>query len=654
MSIPTDLAVPAEANKMASDEAYHDDGVNGVDTLQVEKRYGEERAKRLRDDTNDQFVEVHLSDKFKHFQEDPWVDSTAVKDIQVMFPENRCQMLILGAGWGGLLYAVQMVEAGIRPEDIRIIDTAGGFGGTWYWNRYPGLMCDVESYIYLPLLEETGYIPRHRYSYSEEIRDYTNLVAKKWGLADSAVFQTKAEKIVWNEAAKEWEVELTQHRKGEPACTMNIHTQFIVAASGLLNWPKLPNFPGVLDYKGDTFHTSRWNYALTGGSPADPSLNKLHDKRVAIIGTGATAVQAIPHLARWSKHLYVVQRTPSAVDCRDQRETDEDWFRKNVATSAGWQRERIRNFHQHFTTNEKPSVNLVDDEWSRAPSYSAIIGGPTGPKSVQEIPAYTGTLRALDVRRQNRVRTRVEQIVKDPSVANKLQAWYPTWCKRPCFHDDYLPTFNRDNVTLLDTDGKGVDRLTSDSIVIGDQSYPVDIIIFATGYRTPVSGSPAERANLNIIGRNGVSMSEAWAQNGPTTLHGVLDCNFPNLFLSGAWQASAGPNFSFVLQMLARHAAYIVAEARRKADGQAFTVQPTPAAAEDWGTQIMMRAAAMAAVAGCTPSYLNAEGAVDRIPPEKQMQAARSGIWGAGIEDFLVHVEAWRAEGGMQGIEVRT
>jgi cation diffusion facilitator CzcD-associated flavoprotein CzcO len=238
-----------------------------------------------------------------------------------MFPNNRCRVLILGAGWGGILYAVRMIEAGVHPEYIHVIDPAGGWGGTWYWNRYPGLMCDIESYCYLPLLEETGYVPKNRYAYGEEIRNYANLVAKKWGIANSAVFQTRATKMVWDEAAKDWQVELVQQRKGEPEQTLNIRSTFVAPINGVLNWPHLPGSPGILDYRGTTFHTSRWDYGFTGGSPADDALTKLQDKRVAIVGTGATAVQVVPSLARWSKHLYIIQRTPSAVDHRAQRKS---------------------------------------------------------------------------------------------------------------------------------------------------------------------------------------------------------------------------------------------------------------------------------------------------------------------------------------------
>ncbi|KAF2865542.1 hypothetical protein BDV95DRAFT_256250 [Massariosphaeria phaeospora] len=653
-AIPTPTANAIGADIINSEQGYQDEGVAAVDALHVQNRYGEERARRLRDDGDNQFVDISLDEKFQSFLRDPWVDTAAVKDIGSMFTTDRCQLLILGAGWGGLLYAIRMVQAGVRPEDIRIIDSAGGFGGTWYWNRYPGLGCDVESYLYLPLLEETGYIPRHRFSSGEEIRSYANLAAEKWGLNNSAVFQTKAEKLAWNEESKEWHVELSQQRTDEQPKTLKVSAQFVATVNGVLNWPKLPAVPGILDFQGGVFHSSRWDYGLTGGSPTDPSLTKLQGKRVAIVGTGATSVQTIPHLARWAKQLYVVQRTPAAVDHRGQRETDLEWFGKNVATSAGWQRERYRNFHQHFNTKEQPAIDLVNDGWTNAAKGMVVIAGnPAGPKTMDELPAYMQELLAIDLPRQDRVRRRVEQEVKNPDVAKKLQAWYPTWCKRPAFHDEYLSTFNRENVTLVDTEGKGADRITADSIVAGDESYPVDVIICATGFRAPFTGTPAEKANITILGRNGVSMSKEWARTGPSTQHGVLDHNFPNLFLAGPWQASLSPSNLFSTDVLAKHAAYILTEAKRRANGKPFAVAPTAAAAEDWGTQVMMRSPPMAAIAGCTPSYFNVEGGIDRAPPEMQMIMARSGVWGHGVEDFDGIVEAWRKEGGMQGLEVQ-
>ncbi|KAJ6006028.1 hypothetical protein N7451_003972 [Penicillium sp. IBT 35674x] len=632
----------------------------GIDpkATQMKVRYEEERKKRLREDGNAQFIEVSEFPQYEHFADDPWVDPTAVQPpLQEKFPDNRSEMLIIGAGWGGIQYAVRMVEAGILAEDIRIIDPAGGFGGTWYWNRYPGLMCDIESYTYLPYLEETGYIPKHRYSEGEEIREYADTVAQKWGLVDCAVFQTQAQKIVWDDDAKEWSVDLIQRRKGQSPETLQIRSKFVTIAAGVLNWPKLPNIPGILDYQGKMFHSARWAYDITGGSPKDPSLTNLKNKRVAIIGTGATAVQIVPRLAKWCKHLYVVQRTPASVNVRDQRKTDEAWFRREVARSKGWQRERMRNFHQHFTLSESeiPAVNLVNDEWTRAPGLVGLTGYKDGPKLPEEIPEYTARLVEIDAPRQNRIHARVDREVEDPATAEKLKPWYPVWCKRPLFHDDYLKAFNQDNVTLVDTDGKGVDGITADSLIIDDKMYQADIVIFATGFRAPPAGTPAEKANMSVIGLNGVSMSEEWSRFGPTTLHGVIDAKFPNLFLSGPQQASTSGNYRFGLDEYAKHVSYILTEAKRRANGVHFAVVPFDEAAEDWGMQVMMQSAPMGVALGCTPGYFNLEGDLDRAlkEPERQMALARSGIWGSGIEHWLQIIEDWRANGDMRGIMVR-
>jgi cation diffusion facilitator CzcD-associated flavoprotein CzcO len=425
--------------------------------------------------------------------------------------------------------------------------------------------------------------------------------------------------------------------------------------NGVLNWPKLPGLPGILDYQGEMFHTARWDYSVTGGSPTDASLEKLKDKRVAIIGTGATAVQVVPQVARWAKQLYVVQRTPSTVLRRDQRVTNPEWFAKEVANGPGWQRARIRNFHQHLTIKAPPPINLVDDEWTRAIGLTAGLGYKFSerPQTVQEIPAYMKKLRAVDLPRQAAARARTVEVVTDPAVAKKLQAWYPTWCKRPCFHDEYLPAFNRPNVTLLDTDGQGASHLTEDSLIIGDQAYPVDIIIFATGFRTPFTGTPAEKGNLTIAGPHG-SMTQEWAAHGPSTLHGVLDRNFPNLFLFGLQQAANSPNYLFCADAMAKQCAYILKEARLRAEGKPFAVAPTREGAEDWASQVVRRGATRgAAMVGCTPSYFNLEGGIERVPPERRPIIARGGGWGSG-EEYEEYVAAWRAEASMKGIEVRT
>ncbi|KAH7130024.1 monooxygenase [Dendryphion nanum] len=626
-----------------------------MNTNQAHQRYDEERERRLRTDGIEQYIDLSVSDskEVSEFLEDPWVGSEKVKDLKTLFPNDRCKLLILGAGWGGLQYAFQMIQKGMNAEDIRIVDIAAGFGGTWYWNRYPGLKCDIESYCYIPLLEETGHVPSQRYASGEEIRLQSGYVAQKWGVADNAVFQTKAERMVWNEHVKEWSVELAQKRKGEDVQTLRIQASFVATVNGVLNYPKIPDIAGLFTYKGDIFHSSRWNYAITGGSPAHPSLTKLEGKRVAIVGTGATAVQIVPHLAQWAEHLYVVQRTPAAVDHFEQRQTDPQWFRKEVASQPGWQRERHRNFHQHLTTEKQPATNLVNDGWTRAVGMVAIAGNQYGPKDPAGLPEYMKKLHDLDLPRQDRIRRRVEEEVHDAAVAEKLKAWYPTWCKRPAFSDDYLTTFNRANVTLLDTDGKGLDRFGEDCIFIGDKSYTVDVVIFATGFRAPFTGSPAQKANMDIIGRQGVSMDEEWARNGPSTQHGVMDHNFPNLFLSGPWQASNSPNYLFNVGILAKLAAHIWGEADCKAKGGGFAVSPSAEAAEKWGACVLMNSVPMAAIIGCTPGYFNVEGTLDRVPAEQQPLLARSGLWGNGIEDFVRIVNGWIKDNNLAGMEIQ-
>ncbi|KAJ5113013.1 hypothetical protein N7456_001547 [Penicillium angulare] len=645
-------------NNASPSSASPNGKIDPTELAKLKARYEEERQKRLRDDGYAQFIHVAKSDPYKHFADDPFVDTTTIRPMQEKFPDNRCEILIIGAGWAGIQNAVRMVQAGIPAEDIRIIDSAGGFGGTWYWNRYPGLMCDIESYSYLPYLEETGYVPKHRYAQGEEIREYANLVTRKWNIAECGVFQTQAQKIVWDEAAKEWQVNLVQCRKGGPAeKNLQIRARFVVIGAGILNLPKLPNVPGILKYQGEIFHSSRWAYDITGGSPQDPSLSmsKLKDKRVAIIGTGATGVQLVPQLARSAKHLYVVQRTPANVDDRDQRETDKEWFQK-VTQSPNWQRERMRNFHQFFTLGKTPEINLVDDGWTRAPGLLGWTGNADGPKRPEEIPAYLEQMYQVDTPRQARIHARVDKHVKDPVTAAKLKPWYPLWCKRPAFHDDYLEAFNRENVTLIDVSSKksAIDQITEDSLVIGDEMHQVDVIIFATGFLAPPAGTPAEKANIFVIGLDGVSMTEEWPRVGPTTLHGVIDAKFPNLFLSGPQQASTSGNYRFNLDETAKHTAYILSESKRRAgDNAKFAISVTNEAAEEWAMEVTMRSAPMAIVLGCTPSYINLEGDLDRVPAEQQMLLARSGLWGWGIENWIEVIEKWRAEGSMKGILIR-
>jgi cation diffusion facilitator CzcD-associated flavoprotein CzcO len=516
-------------------------------------------------------------------------------------------------------------------------------------------MCDVESYIYLPMLEEMGYMPKHKYSYGSEIRQYVNMLAEKYGIAERAMFRTKVNSLDWDDTHKEWIVKMTKERKDRSNLDLTVRSQFVMAAAGLLLHPKLPNIPGIETFKGHSFHTSRWDYAYTGGTPENPDLVNLKDKRVGIVGTGATAIQAVPHLAKWAKELVVLQRTASQVDVRGQHETDPDWWKKETDGRKGWQRERVANFNGHLTGALPPDApNLVGDEWSKMRAYPALIGRP-GIIKMEDIPSYVADLHARDIPRSERIRARCDEVVKDKETAEHLKSWFPSWCKRPTFHDDYLQCFNQPNVKLIDTNGQGIASLTEIGPVYEGKEYPLDLLIWSTGFRAPATGSPAFCAGMTITGRNGLSMDQKW-QDDLGTLHGVVSRDFPNLFWPGPWQAAASANFTAVLEVLTSHTAHILAEAEKyaakKKPGTRYSVEPSREAEQAWGLQVQMRAAAFAGTSGCTPSYFNREGLMDRMPMEQRMKFAKMAIWGEGIDNFTEVLEKWEDEGKLEGLVI--
>ncbi|TKA68288.1 hypothetical protein B0A55_04289 [Friedmanniomyces simplex] len=440
----------------------------------------------------------------------------------------------------------------------------------------------------------------------------------------------------WQEETRDWKTVIVEKGKGRPEVEVSVSADYVFFASGVLANAKLPQVEGFDTFKGHSFHTARWDYAYTGGSPEEPDLTKLKDKRVAYIGTGATAIQSVPHLAKWSKELYIFQRTPSAVDRRNNRDTDPAKWKSEVATGEGWQRERSRNFHA-FISNapEKPAVDLVDDEWTKMWSYSALCGSPRT-VTMDGLGEYVKSLHEIDYPRSERVRKRCEETVKDQATAEALQAWYPGWCKRPCFHDEYLPSFNEPNVNLVDTAGKGVERIRPSGPDFDGKVYDVDVIIWGTGFVPPSLGSPAGKAAVQVYGRDGISLESRSDAGELSTLHGAISRDFPNMF----WP-----------DIMTTHVARIIGSAEQKVGGRAI-IEPTEQAVEDWAMQIAMGATALAGMAGCTPSYMNMEGMADKIPPEMRMKMARNGIWGGGIEGFCDALERWWAKGGLEGLQV--
>jgi len=391
---------------------------------------------------------------------------------------------------------------------------------------------------------------------------------------------------------------------------MTVRSQFVILAGGVLSVPKVPNLPGLQDFAGHTFHTSRWDYSYTGGSPTDPVMDKLKDKRVGIIGTGATAIQVVPELAKCAKGLYVFQRTPTSCDRRDNRHTDPTYWKTTIATKKGWQRERMENFNAVVQGEPGVKTNLVNDGFSNMTSYKGLIGGPNNLSSPKQVPDYIASLQAVDTSRNLRIHSRVDSIVKKPAVAAKLKHYYSGWCKRPCFHDEYLTSFNRPNVHLVDTDGKGLSRLTSSGAAFGDKEFPLEVLIFSTGYELSAVKGPAGGAGIKILGRDGYSLDQKWI-DGIGTVHGVTTHSFPNLFLSAGRKIGATANYNFMIDQTSTRVACIVAGAARMANSDKFTIDPSREAEEAYVEQIVKGALVFAAMAGCTPGYLNAEGRVD-------------------------------------------
>lgn len=633
-----------------------------------EQKYFVEAAKRKKAEGTKQFEQIHFSDnnRIRSLATDPWADHAALDKLPLPIEDGgRINFLILGAGMGGIVQAIDLIKRGFSADQIALVETAGGVGGTWYWNRYPGLHCDVESYCYLPFLEETGYVPKQKYSSSVEIRQYLESLVKKFGLQNRIFFRTQATGLEWDDDNKNWKATLTLRRgpKGEEEKTLTATAGFVIIASGLFPYPQVPRVPGLADFEGQMFHTSRWDYSVTGGSSDTtfPDMAKLKNARVGIIGTGATAIQVVPQLAKFAKELYVFQRTPSQVNARGQRDTTDSEWHEKIATKPGWQQERMDNFAEHLASHIPPNENnLVDDEWTKLEAYCAIIGsnrfGTIAPDKAQE---HIGALVALDAAHNARARERIAKIVTDESTAKKLTPWYPTWCKRPTFSDTYLETFNNEHVHLVDTDGKGIDKITPHSIVANGEDYPIDILVLSTGYRSPSqSGDPGAKTGIQILGRGGRKMSDKWEQEGISTLHGVFSNGYPNLFYQSVAQAAATANYMHVSVVLSEHIASIIAQGHKlhPDNGQNIVIEPSTSAEQAWGMVMMQGAAYFSGLAVCTPGYMTLEGeALQMPPPDDQvamMKKAKAAIYQGGLVNFHREIKKWRSDGKLDGVEV--
>ncbi|MCY4387104.1 MAG: NAD(P)/FAD-dependent oxidoreductase [Desulfurellaceae bacterium] len=590
----------------------------GFDPADLRQKYVEERTKRIRADGNNQYQEI--TGQYEHYNTDPYVEPGFTRPAL----QEELDAVIIGGGFGGLLAAARLQKEGIT--NIRIIEKAGDFGGTWYWNRYPGAQCDIESYVYLPLLEETGYIPKEKYSFAPEIFEHAQRIGKHFNLYERACFQTQVREARWNDEDGRWTI--TTDRDDV------FQARFVIMSSGPLNRPKLPAIPGIEKFKGHTFHTSRWDYDYTGGDTTG-GMHKLKDKRVGIIGTGATAIQSVPHLGEHAKQLYVFQRTPSSVDERGNKPTDPEWVR---TLKPGWQDYRNNNFCS-ILAGIPVEEDLVGDKWtSLFKKLSELLTGKEDSDLSDEGMALMSEI--ADYQKMNEIRTRVSSTVTDPETAEALKPWYGQWCKRPTFNDEYLPTFNRPNVKLVDTKGKGVERVTENAVVVDGVEYEVDCLIYATGFE--VGTAYTRRAEFEVYGRDGLSLSDYWA-DGMKTYHGFLSNGFPNCFHMGLTQTGLAPNFTYMLNGQAVHIAHLITQVGTR---EAKSIEPTLEAEDEWVKLVTGPTFMTEYQNTCTPGYYNGEG-------KNEGHGFIETQYPDGAVPFYDMLAAWRAQGDFEGLIVK-
>ena len=551
----------------------------------IKQKFAEERDLRLnyRPEGTAQYTS-NLSGSFARYELDPYGG-----DIQPREPiSDTVECLFIGGGFSALLTSARLREYGV--ESIRIVERGADVGGTWYWNRYPGVACDVVSYDYLPLLDEMDYVPKDHYAKGPEILAHCQAIARKYDLYKLAVFQTTVTSTVWDEEEEMWHLRTD---RGD-----HMRARFVICANGTLSKPKLSRIAGMETFQGHSFHTSRWDYAYT-----KDDLSGLEDKVVGIIGTGATAVQAIPGLGAMAKELYVFQRTPSSIDIRDDWQTDPEWAR---TLKPGWQAKRRER---------------------------AMRGPRLTPEQKAERAAMS---REEKIRRQEnanidymmRIHKRIDEIVQDKATAEALKPWYMFMCKRPCFHNDYLPTFNRPTVHLVDTHGKGITEITAAGPVFEGRQYTLDLLIYATGFEVQKTGIYNQ-----IRGEGGLDLTDKYS-SGIRTLFGIHSQGYPNLFIMGGYQSSFQFNLTDILNTEGAHIAACIDHVRRHGYQ---SIDPTPEAEEWWVQEVIKYRGKTTRNRDCTPGYYNFEG---------EFQRRQDGNYNGGFPKYVTHMKNIRADMG--------
>jgi cation diffusion facilitator CzcD-associated flavoprotein CzcO len=594
---------------------------DNFDMPALREKYRQERDKRLRPDGQKQYFRL-TGDVGADYAVDPH------QPVKPRGPlSEEIDVVVLGAGWGGIMAAYHLTQAGVT--NFRNVDTAGDFGGVWYWNQYPGIQCDNDAYCYLPLLEEMGFMPTKKFADGAEIQQYARSIADRYGFAGKALFHTLINTLRWDEKIKRWRVGTN---RGD-----DIRARHVIMACGVLNMPKLPAVPGIDKFRGKIFHTARWDYGYTGGSYRKPVLDKLADKRVAIVGTGATAIQAVPHLAKYAKHLYVVQRTPSSVDERPNPPTDPTWAK---TLKPGWQQERQDNFQRAAMELLKPGEpDLICDIWTEINrTLAAEFEAEGWPQLTME--QFVARREVVDYRVMERLRHRVDQLVADKKTAEALKPYYRFLCKRPLSSDDYYPTFNRPNVDLFDvSDTKGVERMTENGFIANGKECAVDCMIFASGFE--VTSDLNRRWGIDVLeGRGGRSIYDHWAE-GPKTLHGTMTHGFPNQYYIGYIQGGLNASVTEQFGQQGFHIAHVISEAMKRG---VTAVEPSQEAQDKYVRLFHELEIDLSEFQRqCPPGYFTNEG-------EDKPKWALFRSYGHGWHAFQKLLQDWRTQGDLEGL----
>ena len=595
-----------------------------IDHEALRAKYRAERDKRIRPDGNEQYVEP--TGRFANLLEDPYTERVERDPVH-----DEVTVALIGGGFAGLVTGARLKDAGI--DDVRIVEGGGDVGGAWYWNRYPGAMCDTAAMIYLPLLEETGHMPSMKYVFAPEIFGHAQRIAKQYGLYDNALFSTAVTGLRWDDDRSRWVV--TTDRGDE------FLAKYVAMGTGPLHRPKLPGSPGIETFGGHCFHTSRWDYDYTGGSPDGAPMTNLADKRVGIIGTGATAVQCIPPLARDAAELFVFQRTPSSIDVRNNHPIDPDEF---AELGPGWQREWLFNFAT-LQTGGFADVDYVKDGWTDiAQRIRDRVIAEMGSGAEFTPDSFRKAYEESDDEKMTEIRARVEAIVSDPATAEALKPWYRQLCKRPCFHDEYLQAYNVPTCHLVDTDGQGVERIDETGVWVGGEHYDLDLLIFASGFE--VGTEYSRRSGYETVGRDGETLSDHWA-DGMQTMHGMHVHGFPNLFILGMTQA--GNLISNITSNLVEAGTSVAAVVAHAEEVGAEEVEVTEDAEQAWVGLIEGSPTAFLGSPDCTPGYYNNEG-----KPIGRREKLNASGYPQGPVAFFQYIDGWRKSGRFEGLAFRT